>query len=393
VTIASGLNGDTQCDSDVDAVDCLYILQNVVGMRACSDQCPPPAGTLYCPAADTQCDKDIDAVDALFCLQYVVGMRPSLECQAPVDISGSWLMYMTPEGGAESEPDCSFIQQDWWAVYYLDWRRVYGVSVHGTITDHTLELSGQGTYYGDAINFSASATANGNTISGTYAYTGAYSESGTWRAERAECKKAKGWVRTFNWNQGYGLDFDVWDLIPEGITFTSATVTGPHIVGTMALNSGGPTEYNPWGGSIFLGETVPTPGDVYTFTVHYSDGASETVTAAVRDTFVGFPTPISPLDGEVVDTLTPTFSWQSPACGCQGYYRVWVVDSEGNDMWSLYMPAETTSVVYNSDGTGMPLVDGETYEWRLIAFDQPISGGPDNNALVLRSFTVQIGAP
>jgi len=80
VTITGGLNGDTQCDNDVDAVDCLYILQNVVGMRACSDQCPPPAGTLYCPAADTQCDGDIDAVDALFCLQYVVDMRPSLQC-------------------------------------------------------------------------------------------------------------------------------------------------------------------------------------------------------------------------------------------------------------------------------------------------------------------------
>jgi len=80
VHCGAALNGDTQCDSDVDAVDCLYILQNVVGQRACSDQCPPPAGTLYCPAADTQCDKDIDAVDALFCLQYVVGMRPSLQC-------------------------------------------------------------------------------------------------------------------------------------------------------------------------------------------------------------------------------------------------------------------------------------------------------------------------
>jgi hypothetical protein len=79
-SITIGLNGDTDCDTDVDAVDCLYILQNVVGTRGCSNQWPPPAGTLYCPAADTQCDKDIDAVDALFCLQYVVGIRPSLQC-------------------------------------------------------------------------------------------------------------------------------------------------------------------------------------------------------------------------------------------------------------------------------------------------------------------------
>jgi len=62
-------------------------------------------------------------------------------------------------------------------------------------------------------------------------------------------------------------------------------------------------------------------------------------------------------------------------------------------MWSVYPPKEATSVTYNFDGTGMPLVDGETYEWRLIAFDEPTSGGPDNNAIVLRSFTVQIGSP
>jgi hypothetical protein len=392
-SIRVGLVGNVDCDQDVDAVDALFILQYVVGLRSVSNQCPLPAGTLYLPAADAQCDSDVDAVDALFVLQHVVGLRPSLECQAPLDISGSWLMYMTPEGGAETEPDCSFIHQESWGVYYFDWRRVYGVSVQGTMTDHTLELSGQGTYYGDAIYFSASATADGNTITGTYGYTGAYSESGTWRAERAECKKAKGWVRTFNiQNQGYGLNFDVWDLIPEGITFTSASVTGPYI-GTMALHSGGPTEYYGWTGYIILGETMPTPGDVYTFTVHYSDGASETVTAAVRETFVGFPTPISPSDGEVIGTTAPTFTWQPPACECQGYYRVWVVDSQGNDMWSVYPPKEATSVTYNFDGSGMPLVDGESYEWRLVAFDEPISGGPDNHALVLSSFTVQIGAP
>jgi parallel beta-helix repeat protein len=74
------LNGDVNCDKGVTAVDCLYILQNVVGTRFCSLVCPLVPGSLYCPAADTQCDTDIDAVDALFCLQYVVGARPSLQC-------------------------------------------------------------------------------------------------------------------------------------------------------------------------------------------------------------------------------------------------------------------------------------------------------------------------
>lgn len=62
-------------------------------------------------------------------------------------------------------------------------------------------------------------------------------------------------------------------------------------------------------------------------------------------------------------------------------------------MWSAYLPKETTRVVYDSDGRGTPLSEGETYEWRLIAFDEPISGGPDNNVWILSSFTVGIGTP
>jgi len=56
-------------------VDALFVLQHVVGMRSCSDQCPPPAGTLYCAAANVNGDAVIDAVDALFVLQCVVGLR------------------------------------------------------------------------------------------------------------------------------------------------------------------------------------------------------------------------------------------------------------------------------------------------------------------------------
>jgi len=70
--------GDADRDFDVDAVDALFILQYVVGMRDGSDQCPPPPGSIYLPAADADCDGDVDAVDALFVLQHVVGLRPVL---------------------------------------------------------------------------------------------------------------------------------------------------------------------------------------------------------------------------------------------------------------------------------------------------------------------------
>jgi len=70
--------GDVNCDSTVDAVDALFVLQYVVGLRQSSDQCPPPPGTLYLRAGNVNCDGTVDAVDALFILQYVVGIRPEL---------------------------------------------------------------------------------------------------------------------------------------------------------------------------------------------------------------------------------------------------------------------------------------------------------------------------
>lgn len=74
----SVLVGDVDCDEDVDAVDALFTLQNVAGVRAASGKCPPPSGSLFQGAADADCDLDVDAVDALFVLQHVAGSRPKL---------------------------------------------------------------------------------------------------------------------------------------------------------------------------------------------------------------------------------------------------------------------------------------------------------------------------
>lgn len=76
--------GDVNCSdgaNPVDSVDCLFILQYVVGQKQCSSQCPPPAGTLVCdPTANTDGQNGITSIDALFCLQHVVGTRPQLTC-------------------------------------------------------------------------------------------------------------------------------------------------------------------------------------------------------------------------------------------------------------------------------------------------------------------------
>lgn len=82
--VALGPCGDVDCGSAIDAVDALFILQDVVGLRTCSDQYPPSEGTLYCGAADVNGDTVVDAVDALFVLQCVVGLRTcSFQCSVP----------------------------------------------------------------------------------------------------------------------------------------------------------------------------------------------------------------------------------------------------------------------------------------------------------------------
>jgi len=72
--------GDADGDGDVDAVDAMFILQYVVGLREGSEQCPPLPGEICLPLSDADCDDDVDAVDALFVLQYVVGLRNELGC-------------------------------------------------------------------------------------------------------------------------------------------------------------------------------------------------------------------------------------------------------------------------------------------------------------------------
>jgi branched-chain amino acid transport system substrate-binding protein len=330
--------------------------------------------------------------DSLVMVKIVNGDWTPLE--TPSDISGTWSLRMTPEGGTEGEPWGFYVHQEGTDLWYLDWQHDFSIFVNGSITGDNLELSGSSTYYGATVSFLASGIAQDSSMSGTYAYSGGYVESGTWTAERCTCKQAKAWVRTATIYQSvgsdpeYALDFAAWDLISDNVAFTAVTATGPGIT-LLDLASSGPTDSYPWTSfGAYWTATEPAAGDTYEFSISYSDGSSEIVTATVRDTFVGTPGSTSPSDGEIINTRMPTFTWDPPSCQCQGYYRIWVIDSQGNDMWSVYLPAEATSVVYNYDGYGAPLGEGQTYEWRLIAFDAPILGGPDNDVLVIRTFTV-----
>jgi CSLREA domain-containing protein len=70
-------------DANVDAVDALFVLQYVVGLRPGDNACVPGSGTVCLLNSGVDCDADVDAVDALFILQFVVYLRPEL-CACPL---------------------------------------------------------------------------------------------------------------------------------------------------------------------------------------------------------------------------------------------------------------------------------------------------------------------
>jgi hypothetical protein len=75
--------GNADSDGDVGAVDALFVLQYVVGLRAGDDACVPGSGVICLPHSDANLDGEVSAVDALFMLQYVIGLRDLCVCPAP----------------------------------------------------------------------------------------------------------------------------------------------------------------------------------------------------------------------------------------------------------------------------------------------------------------------
>ena len=73
--LVSAVTGDVNCDSSVNAVDALFILQREIGLRPNrSDTCPPPVDGLYLAGCDVSGDGSCNAIDAMFILQCEVGL-------------------------------------------------------------------------------------------------------------------------------------------------------------------------------------------------------------------------------------------------------------------------------------------------------------------------------
>ena len=71
-TPAQYLQGDVDCDEDVDSVDSLKVLRNIALLSVQQEPgCPEIGSEVASLFGDVGCDDDVDAVDALFILRYV----------------------------------------------------------------------------------------------------------------------------------------------------------------------------------------------------------------------------------------------------------------------------------------------------------------------------------
>jgi len=69
--------GDVNCDTLINAIDGLFILQRDIGLRPGLDTCPvdTPPSSMYLDACDVDSDSTCGAIDALFILQCDIGIN------------------------------------------------------------------------------------------------------------------------------------------------------------------------------------------------------------------------------------------------------------------------------------------------------------------------------
>jgi hypothetical protein len=77
---AKRLQGDVQCDGDVDSVDALQQLRDVASLETFQEDGCPAIGVAGAVFGDVDCDGDVDSVDALKVLRHVAALSvPQME--------------------------------------------------------------------------------------------------------------------------------------------------------------------------------------------------------------------------------------------------------------------------------------------------------------------------
>ncbi len=184
-------------------------------------------------------------------------------------------------------------------------------------------------------------------------------------------------------NSGYNLSFNVRES--NKLPVAAALTQGPSVLVTtdigVCFDCGTPQfQY-----TASLGSVTPVAGDQYSLLVTYSDGTSETLTAAISAvlTTSSLPTNLSPTTG-VSTSTTPTFSWTDPTNASSYTYQFYLSDSNGNTIWQIPgnnsnsngFDSSITSLTWNVDPTGggsttlIPSLSTATvYNWQIQAQD------------------------
>jgi hypothetical protein len=181
-------------------------------------------------------------------------------------------------------------------------------------------------------------------------------------------------------SDSYSLSFDIKGKIKLPVAAT--LVSGPNVLVPMDLglcSDCGSPQFNFWVGAY---GTTPKVGDTYSFQVTYSDGTSESKTAAVSAVLSAFASQLSPTGTGA--SLTPAFSWTDPASAGSYVYQFQLWDSNGNNIWRVPgndsnlngFSSSVTSLAWGKDPTGggstpteSALSSGSQYNWQIQAQD------------------------
>jgi hypothetical protein len=128
--------------------------------------------------------------------------------------------------------------------------------------------------------------------------------------------------------------------------------------------------------------SVPNIGDPYEFTVTYSDGTSEAVTATVSGVVDAFATGL--LANGVGTSTTPTFKWTYPVNPASYVYKFSILGDDGKTVWQIPVnnsklkgfPNSVVAILWGTDPTGdstntpaAGLTNSKTYSWEIDAQD------------------------
>ncbi len=153
------------------------------------------------------------------------------------------------------------------------------------------------------------------------------------------------------------------------VPYSVELVSGPNVVGSdmgFNVNNGG-GEFG-WLTDIPLTGGIPA-GATFGFNVVSASGT--TPISVVCPAPIPYVTNQRPSNGQLITTLTPTFTWTAPNPAPASYsYQLRVQALNGATMWQLNnIDSSTTSATYNSDSqANAPLIDGD-YTWSLQVQD------------------------